>query len=225
MTFLRSIISITLFVGLIAGLPNCGGGGGGTTYNYDVTSATYFTEGVQVAVVRFGISESCSNFTGVTSDITRVGAGTVSTQGSVSFSFTTGITPPMVEGVYIDNSASGTLDYGDRVWGYDAFDLGGFCFDAYDTDQTFDWDSIAAVYGSTTYQGGEQAYRSELGSESELMINNVFIVDVDGYNSINLDGDGYDRMQRNSNSWVGSPSSPPSATSSVKRPPIPRRLP
>jgi hypothetical protein len=189
----------TIFgIALVLILTACGGGGGdgGTTYNYDVTSATFFTEGVQVAVARFGISGSCAGgVTGVTSAITRVGAGTVSTQGSVSFSFTTGIIPPMVEGVYIDNNASRTLDFGDRVWGNNAFDLGGFCFDAYDTDQAFDWGSIAGSIGSTIYQGGELAYRAEPGSESELMINNVIIVDVDGYNSINLDGEGYDRMQ------------------------------
>jgi len=188
----------TIFgIALVLIITGCGGGGGdaGTTYNYDVTSATYFTEGVQVAVVRFGISGSCGAITGVTSDITRVGAGTVSTQGSVSFSFTTGITPPMFEGVYIDNNASGNLDFGDRVWGNDAFDLGGFCFDAYDTNQVFDWESIAAVYGSTLYQGGPVAYRSEPGSGHELMINNVIIVDGDGYNSINLDGSGFDLMQ------------------------------
>jgi hypothetical protein len=115
---LLSIAYILGVIGIVAsggggggdGDDDSGGDGGGTTYNYTVTSATFFTGGQQVAVVRFGISDSCSNTTGVTSAITRVGSGTVDTPGTVSFSFTTEITPPMFESVYIDNNASGNLD-------------------------------------------------------------------------------------------------------------------
>ena len=195
MQFPRSIISIILFVGLITGLSNCGGGDGpppGTTYNYTVTSATYFTGGEQVAVIRYGISGSCLAITGVTSAITRVGAGTVSTPGTVSFSFTTEITPPMIESVYIDNNASGNLDSGDRVWGDNPNDFAGGCFDALNADQTFDWEVVAADFQailgllqpSIIYTGGVEAFRNEPGSEPELMINNAIIVDGDGYDSI-----------------------------------------
>ena len=66
------------------------------------------------------------------------------TPGTVSFSFTTGITPPIFESVYIDNNANGVLDSGDRVYGDDPLDFFGFCFDSLGSDQTFDWEVEAA---------------------------------------------------------------------------------
>ena len=197
MRLLRSKIPIILFVGFIVGLSACGGGGdggegGGTTYNYTVKSTTFLTGGQQVAVIRFSISGSCSVPTGVTSAITHVGAGTVGTPGEVSFSFATEITPPMFESVYIDNNASGNLDSGDRVWGDNPNDLVGACFNAFNTDQTFDWEVVAAhiqaslglSQPSIIYTGAPQAYRSDPGSEPELMIDNPIIVDGDGYDSM-----------------------------------------
>lgn len=189
--WIRVIILSGIYILGTLGIVASGGGGGGgddeddgTTYNYTVTSATWLTGGQQIAVIRFGISGNCSAPTGVTSPITRVGAGTVNTPGTVSFSFTTEITPSMLESVYIDNNASGNLDNGDRVWGNNSNDLAGACFDAIDTDQTFDWEDIAAAFGSTIYTGAPQAFRSEPGSEPELMIDNAIIVDGDGYDSI-----------------------------------------
>jgi hypothetical protein len=202
--YLSGIIPLVMLTLLSAcgggsgGSGGSGGGGGGddeddgTSYNYTVASATWLTGGQQVAVIRFGLSGNCSAPTGVTSPITRVGAGTVNTPGTVSFSFTTEITPPMVESVYIDNNASGNLDNGDRVWGDNPNDLAAACFDAINADQTFDWEVVAAQFQaalglsqpSIIYTGGVEAFRSEPGSEPELMMNNAIIVDGDGYDSI-----------------------------------------
>jgi hypothetical protein len=195
MQLIRSITPIILFAGFIVGLSACGDdddGGGGTTYNYTVTSTTFFTGGQQVAVIRFSISGSCSAPTGVTSAIKRVGAGTVGNPGNVSFSFKTEVTPPMFESVYIDNNASGNLDSGDRVWGDNPNDLFGACFNDFNTDQTFDWEVVAAQFQaglglsqpSIIYTGASQAFRSEPGSEPELMIDNAIIVDGYGYDSL-----------------------------------------
>ena len=187
------VLTVIYLMGII-GIVASGGGDGndGTTYYYTVMSETYFTGGQQVAVVRFGISGSCDYPTGVTSNITRVGSGTVETPGTVSFSFTTGITPPMFESVYIDNNASGNLDYGDRVWGDNPDDLAGVCFDAFYAEQTFDWEVIAAQIQaelglsqpSIIYTGPAQTFRKMVDLEQMLIINNAIIVDGDGYDSI-----------------------------------------
>jgi len=188
----KRVIFTTVAVLILNACGGGDGGDGGTTYNYTVTSTTWFTGGQQVAVVRFGISGSCSNITGVTSGLTRVGAGTVSTPGAVSFSFTTGITPPFMESVYIDNNASENLDNGDRVWGDNPNDFMGVCFDAIAVNQTLDWEDFAAQLQARTgssvpsilYTGPPQAFRGEAGSEPELMIDNTIIVDGDGYDSM-----------------------------------------
>ena len=196
--FLRRLVLTVIYLMGIIGIVATGGGGGdgddngGTTYNYTVTSATYFTGGQQVAVVRFGLSGSCANPTGITSNITRVGSGTVNIPGTVSFSFTTKITPPMLESVYIDNNASGNLDNGDRVWGDNPNDLAGACFDALGAEQTFDWEVVAAQLQaelglsqpSIIYTGPPQSFRNMADPEQMLSIDNAIIVDGDGYDSI-----------------------------------------
>ena len=197
---MHKIVVYAAWMILVLFLPSCGGDDGdggdggddGTTYNYTVTSTTFFTGGQQVAVVRVGISGNCSSPTGVTGATTRMGAGTVSTPGTVSFSFTTVVTPPMVESVYIDNNASGNLDNGDRVWGDNPNGFRAVCFDALNTDHTFDWEVVAAQLQATwglfqpsiIFTGAPQSLRSEQGSEPELMIDNAIIVDGDGYDSI-----------------------------------------
>jgi hypothetical protein len=190
MQLLRSIKHIILFVGLIAGLSACGGGDDDITYNYTVTSATWFTGGEQVAVARSKVNGSCAAPTSF-DPITRVGAGTVVTPGTVSFSFTTGVTPPIFESVYIDNNANGFLDSGDRVIGDDPNFFFGWCFDSLTTDDTFDWEVSAAqiqadlglLQPSIIYTGPPQSFRSESGSEAELMIDKAIIVDGEGYHS------------------------------------------
>lgn len=190
----RNLMAACIFVLGILGILASGGGGGGdgnTTYNYTVTSTNYLTGGQQVAVVRFGISGSCSGITGITSAVTRVGAGTVSTPGTVSFSYTTNINPPMVESVYIDNNASGNLDPGDRVWGDDPNDLFGVCFDNFGTTQWFDWEIIAAqiqtAFGlsqpSVIYTGAAQTFRSDQERESGLLVMRSMPAEGDGYSN------------------------------------------
>ena len=102
----------------------------------------------------------------------------------------------MFESVYIDINGSGNLDFGDRVWGNNPNDLGALCFNNFNTDQTFDWDAVAAgVFGgSTFYTGPTQLFRGATNSELELM-NNAIIVDGGGYDSINMDDDVYDRIK------------------------------
>ena len=186
---------VCLHIGLALLLSACGGGGGGDdrkTYRYTITSTSFFTGGQQVAVVRFGISGSCSNITGVTSDLTRVGSGTVTTPGTVSFKFKTDITPPMMESVYIDNNASGNLDAGDLVWGDDPNDFFGACFDKFATKQSFDWELVGAQIQASaglfrpwiTYTGAANAFRSLPNAESELSTEHAIIVEGDGYDSI-----------------------------------------
>lgn len=189
-----SKIPFILLIGFIVGLTACGGSGdgdGGTTYDYSIRSTTFFTGGQQVAVVRYKIiSGNCSSHTRE-GPITLVGAGTVVTPGTVSFSFTTGVTPPVFESVYIDNNASGNLDKGDRVWGDDSNNLFGFCFDALNTRQTFDWEveaaQIQALMGlarpSIIYTGPDRSFRAEPGSKTEVMIDKAFIVEGDGYDA------------------------------------------
>ncbi len=195
MQLLRFYLKITLFIGITTWLAGCGSSNDPDPpiYNYTVTSVTWFTaSGEQVAVVRFTISGSCAAPTGVISALTRVGAGTVINPGTVSFSFTTGLTPPFVESVYIDNNASGNLDAGDRVWGDDPNDLAGMCADVYAINQVFDWETVAAniqaalglTQPSIIYTGAPQAFRGESDSAPELMINNTIIVDGDVYDSI-----------------------------------------
>ena len=187
---------LLVHIGISLLLTACGGSGGGdddgTNYRYTVTSTSFFTGGQQVAVVRFGISGSCSNITGVTSDLTRVGAGTVTTPGTVSFKFTTDITPPMLESVYIDDNASGNLDSGDLVWGDDPNDFYGACFDNFSTDQSFDWEDIGAQIQAglglfqpwIIYTGASQSFRGAQSSGSESTIRNSVIVEGDGYDGI-----------------------------------------
>lgn len=178
-------------LGFLSIVSSGGGNGDGDgdesiTYNYTVTSANYFTGGQQVAVIRFGISGSCSDVKDVTSGITRVGDGTVTTPGTVSFSFTTDITPPMFESVYIDNNASGNLDNGDRVWGDNPNDLIGACWDNFSTDQVFDWEVVAIqlqdfltlAQSSIIYTGPPQAFRGEPGLELGLTMKNSVIADT-----------------------------------------------
>jgi len=180
-----------LFLTSLLALNSCGGGGGGgSTYNYTVTSTTFFTGGQQVTVVRFSVVGGCSAPTSFGA-ITRVGGGTVVTPGTVAFSFTTGITPPVFESVYIDNNANGFLDSGDRVWGDDPNDLFGWCFNSLGSDQTFDWEveatqiqaDLGLLQPSIIYTGLPQSFRIESGSEPELMIHKAMIVDGDGYDS------------------------------------------
>lgn len=183
-------------IGLSLLLAACGGSDSddddGTTYSYTITSTSFFTGGQQVSVVRFGISGSCSSPTGATSPLTRVGAGRVVTAGTVSFKFTTEITPPMFESVYIDNNASGNLDAGDLVWGDDPNDFYGACFDNFATSQSFDWEAIGAQLQAAlglfqpwiTYTGATQSFRGEQNSESELTTENAIIVEGDGYHSL-----------------------------------------
>ena len=207
----------------IIGSGGNGDGDGDRTYEYNITSTTYFTGGQEVAVIRFGISGSCNAFTGVTTPITRVGSGTVTSPGSVSFSFTTDINPPFVESVYIDNNASGNLDSGDRVWGDNPNDLAASCFDAMNSNQTFDWEVVAAqiqaILGlsqpSIIYTGPSQSFRTQPSSGTDILNEDVINVDGDDYNSIQesvteselfqpqfmidnfitVDGDSYDSIQ------------------------------
>jgi len=185
----------TIFgIALLLILSACGGGGSGsgsgTTYNYTVTSATWFTGGQQVAVVRFSVIGGCLTPTNFGA-ITRVGEGTVTIPGTTAFSFTTGITPPIFESVYIDNNANGFLDSGDRVWGDEPNDLYGWCFNFLGSDQTFDWEVEAAqiqanlglLQPSIIYTGPPQSFRIGSGSEPELMIQKDTIVDGDGYDN------------------------------------------
>lgn len=185
-------LALVLFVGLVLGLSACGGkgdGDGGTTYDYAITSTSFFTGGQKVNVIRYKIiSGDCSSHTreGPT---TLVGSGTVVTPGEVSFAFTTGVTPPIFESIYIDNNASGNLDKGDRVWGDDPNNLYGYCFDALNTRQTFDWEveaaQIQALMGlarpSTIYNGPDRSFRHEPDSKPVLTVGNAFVVDGDGY--------------------------------------------
>lgn len=98
----------------------------------------------------------------------------------------------MVESVYIDNNASGNLDAGDRVWGDNPNDFAGVCFDGFDTNQIFDWEVVAAqiqaalglMQPSIIYTGAPQSFRSEPGTEPDLMIGKTMIVDGEGYDSI-----------------------------------------
>jgi len=186
---------LALFV--VVAIDGCHSGGDSdsddrTTYNYRITSANFFKGGEQVAVIRFGLVGSCLNPRGVTSDITRVGAATVKTPGTVSFSFKTDITPPMFESVYIDNNASGNLDYGDRVWGDDPYDSYGACWDSFGVSQVFDWEVVAsqiqAIMGlsqpSILYAGSPQPYRDDSSSEPGLTIDKAVIAAGDGYDVI-----------------------------------------
>lgn len=140
----------------------------GTSYEYTVTSANFFPAGVQVATVRASITGLCSAPAGVNLPLTRVGSGTVTTPGTVSYSFRTEITSFFVESVYIDNNASGNLDSGDRVWGDNPNDFAGACFDSLTSPQAFDWEVIAEqirialgnAVASVTYTGGAQAFLS-----------------------------------------------------------------
>ena len=169
-----------------------GGGGGGVTYNYTVTSANFFPAGVQVATIRFGFSGTCSNITGITADIQRVGAGTVTTPGTVSYSFTTTITRLFVESVYIDNNASGNLDSGDRVWGENTTDLAAGCFEEpfSSNDQVFDWEDVAEQIrillrnsqASVIYTGSSNSFSYEPDSETQLNLESIVIFG-DGYNN------------------------------------------
>lgn len=146
----------------------------GTSYEYTVTSTSFFSEGVQVAVVRASVEGLCSAPAGANTPLTRVGAGTVSTAGTVTFSFRTEITSNFVESVYIDNNASGALDSGDRVWGENTNDFAGACFSALSSPQVFDWEEIAEQLriglgnsvASIIYTGDTQSYLS--GSELSL---------------------------------------------------------
>jgi hypothetical protein len=198
---LRPLVLVIVYTLGVVGILASGGGGsgdseddsGGRKYSYRVTSARFFTGGQQVAVIRFTLSGSCASPTGVTSDITRVGAGTVRNPGKVSFSFTTELGPPLFESVYIDNNASGNLDNGDRVWGDDPNDAFGLCFDVFDSRQDFDWEvvgvqiqtALGLAQSSIIYTGVDQPYRSEPGLKPRSMIDNAIIVDGDGYDSIN----------------------------------------
>ena len=191
MQLLQSIKHIILFVGLIAGISACGVDDDDKTYNYTVTSATWFTGGQQVAVIRIKHPNSCADHTN-DGEPERVGVGAVDSPGTVSFSFTTGITSSFFESVYIDNNANGNLDNGDRVWGDEPDKTWGYCFDSLSADQYFDWEVVAQQIQSSgglsqpsiIYTGPPKTFRGEPGSEPESMIYNAIIVDVDGYNSI-----------------------------------------
>ena len=128
-------------VGILASGDSDGGNGNDDpTYTYNITSANFFTGGEQIAVVRYGISGSCANVITTTATV-RVGAAPVVVPGSVSITFTTSITPPIFESVYIDNDASGNLNAGDRVWGDDPNSFFGYCFDSLGGIQNFDWET------------------------------------------------------------------------------------
>ena len=158
--------------------------GGGSVYNYTVTSASALPVGVRVAVVRADVSESCV-FPGRVSAFSPVASGEVISAGSVSLSFADERGSAFVEIIYIDSNASERLDSGDRVWGTNPEDPAGVCFTpSLKAAHTVNWDGVAAVTGgSATYAGDAQDFLAAAVGESRLPVSTL-IIGESGYENL-----------------------------------------